>query len=121
MTIQYVVKGDLDAAGMKARQSDWNSLAVANDNVRLDLSEVRKIDSTGLGAILFLFKRLKAARKRFEIINAKEQPAEFLARMNISAILSAPQAQPKRRIGAALASRVAFARSSQINRAANIS
>ncbi len=98
MTIQYIVDGDMDARGMRRRQDDWTRLAVADDNVQLNLARVRKLDSSGLGAILFLYKRLTAARKKFEIVNASGQPLEFLTKFNVNALLAANQQRPTRRV-----------------------
>ena len=97
MTIQYIIQGEMDARGMRERQEDWSRLAVANDHVQLNLVNVTKIDPSGLGAILFLFKRLTAARKRFEIINATGQPARYLAQFQLDEILGPKETLAARR------------------------
>lgn len=106
MTIQYIVRGDLDAEGMRRRQQDWARLSLAEDNVRLDLSGVRKMDSSGLGAVLFLFKRLSAARKSFEIVNASGQPLIFLSQFGLHEIMGPQPRRAQRRLPRIFAQRL---------------
>lgn len=97
MTIQYIVRGDMDARGMHLRQGDWRRLVVAKEDVQLNLARVDHLDSSGLGAILFLYKRVTASRRKFEIINAHGQPLEFLTKFDASALLAANQEPATRR------------------------
>lgn len=96
MAIKYVVNGEMNAQGMKIRQSDWTRLALGDHDVQLDMTNVRDLDPSGLGAILFLYKRLAAARKRFEILNASGQPLEFLTKFNAVGLMAARPAPARR-------------------------
>ena len=87
--IQYNVRGDMDARNVGQLLADWTRLLVENEHVKLNLAGVEKMDSSGLGAVMFLFKRLSAARKRCEIINASGQPLEYLSKLEVASILGA--------------------------------
>ncbi|MCI4664776.1 MAG: STAS domain-containing protein [Neomegalonema sp.] len=87
--IQYNVRGDMVADNVQQLFNDWTRLVAANANVKLNLADVEKMDSSGLGAVMFLYKRLSAAQKRVEIINASGQPLEYLSKLDIASILAA--------------------------------
>lgn len=54
-----VVKGDLDIAGAKQFRASTEGLEGRATNVAVNLADVDFIDSTGLGALVGLFRRLR--------------------------------------------------------------
>lgn len=80
------LNGDFDSLNIiqvreELEQTIMNSTA---DNVVLDLSNVDFIDSSGIGAIVFLYKRLHGSQRHLELIGAKGQPKQLLQLLRIS-------------------------------------
>lgn len=79
-----VVEGDFDAevAG-QARDQLEN---IVNDwfgDVVIDLFKTEFLDSSGIGAIVYLFKRLNARNQRFELSGVIGQPKELIEMLRI--------------------------------------
>lgn len=74
------VNGDMDADGCQELRPQIETILenMKGDNLVLDLMNVSFLDSSGIGAIVFMFKRLKANNKSFEIIGVNGQPKEIL-------------------------------------------
>ena len=58
-------------------------LAEAAGDVVLDLSKVRFIDSSGLGALVFLHKRLVSKGHKLKIVGLKGQPLQLLTNLHL--------------------------------------
>jgi len=84
------VVGDMDAQGCKVLkpiiQNMFNDLE--GDSVVLNLFDVSFLDSSGIGAIVFMFKRLKADNKHFEITGVHGQPKEILKLLRVDKVIS---------------------------------
>jgi anti-anti-sigma factor len=80
-----LLSGDFDAAGASAIRTEMEQIAVQPGpaNVVLDIGDVTFIDSSGIGAIVFLFKRLRAQNRQLRISSATGQPAELLALLRV--------------------------------------
>ncbi|WP_420548167.1 STAS domain-containing protein [Curvivirga sp.] len=48
------------------------------EDIVIDLSHVSKLDSSGVGALVFLFKRLKSANRNLRIIGVTGQPEAII-------------------------------------------
>lgn len=72
--------GDMDALGCKEIKPQIEEILnkLSSDSLTLNLFNVSFLDSSGIGAIVFMFKRLKSADKYFEIIGVNGQPKEIL-------------------------------------------
>lgn len=78
------LEGDMDALGCnQVRPSLEKIINTQNNKVLLDLTQVRFLDSSGIGVIVFLYKRLKAKGRALEIINVQGQPQEFMDLLRI--------------------------------------
>lgn len=79
------LNGEFDALGSsKIRQSLEDIAAQAKpDVVFLDLKRVSFIDSSGVGAIVFLYKRLKEKSRNLVISGVHDQPRELLELLRI--------------------------------------
>lgn len=77
--------GEMDALGCVETRAIFESLVetVNQESVSLDLSDVSFLDSSGIGAIVFLFKRLKAKGSELTLSGANGQPAELLRLLRI--------------------------------------
>lgn len=78
------VTGELDANSVADAQSVFESLALARFCVIVDLSELSFIDSSGIGALVFLYKRLIKKGKAMVIVGVKGQPKNLFDMLRIS-------------------------------------
>ncbi|MCU7905402.1 MAG: STAS domain-containing protein [Candidatus Thiodiazotropha sp. (ex Epidulcina cf. delphinae)] len=58
-----------------------------NNHLLFDLSQVSFIDSTGIGVIVFLYKRLRAEGRMLEMINVQRQPMEMMELLRIGSVI----------------------------------
>lgn len=70
--------GELDAIGAGSLREQLEKLAELDRDLVLDLSGVSFLDSSGVGAIVFLFKRVLARGHRMSLAAARGQPLELL-------------------------------------------
>jgi anti-anti-sigma factor len=84
------LKGDLDALSVPHLRGDLEAIVEDTDKqqVVLDLSRVDFIDSSGIGAIVFLFKRLKAQRRVLELSGVRDQPKQLLELLRIHQVIT---------------------------------
>ena len=81
-----LLHGDFDAQGtQEIRQSLKNVVDNPEPkSIVLDIGGVTFIDSSGVGAIVFLFKQLKAQGRKMRITAANGQPAELLQMLRVN-------------------------------------
>lgn len=60
----------------------------ADRNVILDLSQVEVLDSSGIGAIVFLFKRLYIKGIKLELKEMQEHPFRLIEQLHINEIIT---------------------------------
>ena len=77
--------GEFDALGTAAVRAGLERVATAEGPslVVLDLSQVTFIDSSGVGAIVYLFKRLKALGRALELTGVHGQVRELLELLRV--------------------------------------
>jgi len=81
--------GEMDAAACSMIQHKLNTIIhQKTQNVVLDLSQVNFIDSSGIGAIVFLFKRLKAQNRQMTLSNVNGQPMELMELLRIGSVIT---------------------------------
>lgn len=83
LTVQ--ITGNMDANGCALIEQD---LLLLVDNIKekhasLDLMDVNVIDSSGVGVIVYLFKRLLEHKQTMDLINVHGQPLEFMELLHI--------------------------------------
>lgn len=91
MTKKLKIQDDLDAGTMTTIRVLFEELAAANDDVALDVTNVSFIDSSGVGGLVFLYKRLTTQGRTLEITGLSGQPRQLLDHLKLTPIL-APQA-----------------------------
>lgn len=79
------LSGEMDAQGcVDIRPSlEQVSESEQRSNVVIDLKQVSFLDSSGIGAIVFLFKRLKAKGRALEIVGVQGQLRELMELLRI--------------------------------------
>jgi anti-sigma B factor antagonist len=73
--VRVEIKGQLDSMTAPDLRPRFEALAADSPKkVVLDLSGLRLIDSSGVGAIVSLFKRVRAVGGKFEVVGLQGQP-----------------------------------------------
>jgi anti-sigma B factor antagonist len=90
------IDGELDANTAPELRSTLNAIVQHGPPlVTVDLSGLRLIDSSGVGALVSLFKRVRATGSKFRIVGLTEQPRAIFRLLRLDAVLAtgvAPQA-----------------------------
>jgi len=81
--LHLVIDGSLDALAVEIMRPRFNSLVQDQADVVLDLQQVNFIDSSGIGAIVFLFKRLRALDRNLRLQGVHGQPRELFQHLHI--------------------------------------
>lgn len=83
MTIH--IRGEMDAKGCSLIRDDMEELANITQGraVTIDIKEVSFLDSSGIGAIVYLFKRIRGSGGQLSICNANGQPLELMELLRI--------------------------------------
>ena len=68
---------DLDAEAVKTMKDDLESYSSLSSDIVIDLTDVNFIDSSGIGAIVFLYKRMVAKGKLVSVVGLNEQPKDL--------------------------------------------
>ncbi|NRA53980.1 MAG: STAS domain-containing protein [Gammaproteobacteria bacterium] len=76
--------GDMDAQGVKTIQGKFDSLEQSQiPQMVLDLHHVDLIDSSGIGAIVFLYKRMRNRGYSLSLIGVHGQPKTLIKMLRI--------------------------------------
>jgi anti-sigma B factor antagonist len=74
-TVQLSISGELDALTVTDLRPELDKIATdGGTRVVVDLTALRLIDSSGVGALVSLFKRVRAHGRQFEITGIQGQP-----------------------------------------------
>ena len=88
--LTIALQGEFDALACKQIRPEFE--LIANDNHRknviLDLSNVTFLDSSGIGAIVFLFKRIRVQGYELTLSNVQGQPKELITLLRIDSAIS---------------------------------
>lgn len=78
--------GEFDAQGCREVRKDLEAVVdkCGNNLLALDMTDVSFIDSSGVGAIVFLFKRIKAGGGDLALVNVHSQPHELLTLLRVN-------------------------------------
>lgn len=78
---------DMDAAAMTRLKPLFEELGTGADDVTLDLSGVEFVDSSGIGGIVFLYKRLRIAGRKLRLRGASGQPLQLITHLRLSDLI----------------------------------
>lgn len=84
------IKGDFDAACVEKLRTELDRLAEADTDIAIDLALSQFLDSSGIGAIVFLYKRTRARGYDVTLRNAAGQPLKLLQHLGIASLLAEP-------------------------------
>ncbi|SON53131.1 STAS domain-containing protein [Vibrio tapetis] len=79
------LEGDFDATGARAAQPHIDSIISTDEHseIEIDFNNVKFLDSSGVGAMVYLYKRLVEHNRSMRIENAKGQPLEIIKLLRI--------------------------------------
>jgi len=80
-----IINGNLDADGSRFAQPHIDEI-IADDaqrDIEIDFSQVQFLDSSGVGAIVYLYKRLVERQRNMRIENVSGQPLEIMNLLRI--------------------------------------
>lgn len=75
---------DLDADAVSHMRDDLESYSQLSSDIVIDLQDVKFIDSSGIGAIVFLYKRMVAKGKLVSVVGLNQQPKELFDMLLLS-------------------------------------
>jgi anti-sigma B factor antagonist len=77
-TVTLQISGELDALTVADIRAELDRIvADGGEKVIVDLAGLRLVDSSGVGAIVSLFKRVRAEGRRFEVVGVQGQPLQI--------------------------------------------
>jgi anti-anti-sigma factor len=85
--LAYKLPEDLDAATMVHLKPDFEKLASSQSDIILEMDKVNFIDSSGVGGIVYLYKRLAAAGYQLSVSGAANQPLNLLTHLRLIDLL----------------------------------
>lgn len=85
----FKLSGEMDALACVQMRPSLEQIINTkhSNNVILDLSQVSFLDSSGIGAIVFLYKRLKAQDRTLVIVGVQGQPQELMKLLRIDSAI----------------------------------
>jgi len=87
--LMITLSGEMDAQGCTEIRPRLEEIMLQKEpHIVIDVSAVSFIDSSGIGAIVFLFKRLKEQNRSMEIIGVQGQPKELMLLLRMDSAIS---------------------------------
>lgn len=83
------LSGEMDAYGCSQIGSDLEKILDKEviQHIYLDIGKVTFLDSSGIGVIVFLFKRLKSSGGSLELNNVNGQPKELIKLLRVGSVI----------------------------------
>ncbi|MBA5763537.1 STAS domain-containing protein [Vibrio sp. 404] len=84
-TLKLVINGNLDADGSRSAQPQIDDIIAnqSHNEVEVDFSNVRFLDPSGVGALVYLYKRLVEKQRSMRIEHVTGQPLEIICLLRI--------------------------------------
>lgn len=89
-TCRITITGDFDAEGAQDAREKIENLCIdcSYQQVQIDMQRVGFLDSSGIGALVYLFKRLKASNTELTLLGVHGQPAELMKLLRVNQAIS---------------------------------
>lgn len=85
--IVFTLSGSLDIGTVSTMRADLDTLlSTGQHKVLFDLYDLEQIDSSGIGAIIALFKRVRANRGEVKIARLIGQPREIFSLLRLDRV-----------------------------------
>lgn len=85
------IENDMDAATMADMRETLDQLAEAQENIEIDMKAVEFIDSSGVGGLVFLYKRLLSSGYKLTLHNIDGQPLRLLTHLRMDGLIASNQ------------------------------
>lgn len=84
--LTLVLNGNLDAAGSRTAQPHIDEIIAdkSEREIEIDFSQVEFLDSSGVGAIVYMYKRLIERQRCMRLENVSGQPLEIMELLRIN-------------------------------------
>ena len=82
------IDGELDAARVETLRGTLDDIAADNSDLDIDMSGCTFLDSSGVGAIVFVYKRKLARGYKVRLSGLAAQPQKLLRHLGIASLLS---------------------------------
>ena len=89
MTRVFKAPARFDASEVRGLRQEFERLAHSNGDVVIDLARTELLDGSGVGALVYTFKRLIAGGNRLTVRNVSGQPLNMLNDCGLLRTLSA--------------------------------
>lgn len=86
-TITLQLEAAFDAATVATIRPKFDEIAAANLDVVIDFSKVDFVDSSGVGAIIFLYKRLTTVGRSLTLVGVQGQPLQLMEFLRIPRVI----------------------------------
>jgi len=87
----HIIKlhGEMDALGCTHIRTELEQITNSDSetNVVINMDQVKFLDSSGVGLIVFMYKRLKAKGRTLEIVDVHGQPQELMELLRIDTVI----------------------------------
>ena len=83
------IEQDMDAAAMAAMKPMFEELANSQSDICFDLTGVQFLDSSGVGGVVYVFKRLRERSLNVSLANVAGQPLRLLRQLKLEFMLQA--------------------------------
>jgi anti-anti-sigma factor len=81
---------DMTAANLRSQEPVFEELASYDGDLLIDMNDVNFIDSSGVGGLIFLFKRLRQHGHTLKIIGVHGQPLQLILHLGLDCLLMTP-------------------------------
>ncbi|MCV6612569.1 MAG: STAS domain-containing protein [Amphritea sp.] len=81
--LSLTIEGSLDALAVETLRPQFDALVQDETDVVINMDKAEFIDSSGIGAIVFLFKRLRALDRNLSLAGVHGQPLELMKHLRI--------------------------------------
>ncbi|CAH0534502.1 hypothetical protein VST7929_02445 [Vibrio stylophorae] len=87
-TYDLTLSHEFDAAAAREMEGMFQQLSETQQgSIRIDMQQVQFIDSCGIGAIVFLYKRLKSHGSELYLEGVNGQPLELMRMLRIDKVI----------------------------------
>jgi anti-sigma B factor antagonist len=94
-TTFITIEGNLDALSVSDVRGDLDKLVAARPKfVEVDLSQLRMIDSSGVGALVSLYKRVRAKGGKVVLKGVRDQPLAIFQLLQLDRLMLRPDKTP---------------------------
>ncbi|MEZ5792689.1 MAG: STAS domain-containing protein [Nitratireductor sp.] len=88
MNRTITIEGELDAARVETLRKTLDELAADNSDLTIEMSRCTFLDSSGVGAVVFIYKRKLARGYKLRLSGLGGQPQKLLRHLGIASLLA---------------------------------